>query len=76
MIEYIDEHLYFLTAFDVPYTNNAAERSCRKVKTKKNVSHQFVSKDMADSYARAMTIIETARQNHKSVLSELENILR
>ena len=76
MIEYIDEHLYFLADFDVPYTNNAAERSCRKVKTKKNVSHQFVSKDMADSYARAMTIIETARQNHKSVLSELENILR
>ena len=46
------------------------------MKTKKNVSHQFVSKDMADSYARAMTIIETARQNHKSLLSELENIQR
>ena len=76
MIEYIEEHLLFLRDFDVPYTNNAAERSCRKIKTKKNVSHQFVSLEGAISYARTMTIIETARQNKQSVLSAIENIMK
>ena len=76
MTEYVEEHLLFLRDFDVPYTNNAAERSCRKVKTKKNVSHQFVSKSGAESYASAMTIIETARQNKESALSAIENIMK
>ena len=76
MMEYAEEHLLFLRDFDVPYTNNAAERSCRKVKTKKNVSHQFVSKAGAKSYAQAMTVIETARQNKESALSAIENIMK
>lgn len=76
MMEYIEEHLLFLRDFDVPYTNNAAERSCRKVKTKKNISHQFMSRAGAESYARAMTIIETSRQNKESVLTAIENIMK
>lgn len=36
--KYVDEHLRFIENFDVPYTNNAAERQCRAIKTKKNVS--------------------------------------
>ena len=76
MTEYVEEHLLFLRDFDVPYTNNAAERNCRKVKTKKNVSHQFVSEAGAESYAHAMTIIETARQNKESALTAIENIMK
>lgn len=76
MREYIEEHLLFLRDFDVPYTNNAAEKCCRKVKTKKNISYQFMSKAGADNYARAMTIIETARLNKENVLSTIENIMK
>lgn len=76
MREYIEEHLLFLRDFDVPYTNNAAEKCCRKVKTKKNISYQFMSKAGADNYARAMTIIETARLNKENVLTTIENIMK
>lgn len=76
MREYIEEHLLFLRDFDVPYTNNAAEKCCRKVKTKKNISYQFMSKAGADNYARVMTIIETARLNKENVLSTIENIMK
>lgn len=76
MREYIEEHLLFLRDFDVPYTNNAAEKCCRKVKTKKNISYQFMSKAGADNYARAMTIIETARLNKENVVSAIENIMK
>lgn len=62
-MEYAEEHLLFLRNFDVPYINKATERICRKVKTKENVSRQFVSKAGAKSYAQEMTVIETARQN-------------
>lgn len=75
MRAYIDEHLLFLRDFSVPYTNNAAERSCRKIKMKKNVSHQFVSEEGAVSYAKAMTIIETSRMNGKNAIKEIEKIM-
>lgn len=66
----------FLTDGRIPLDNNAAERNCRKVKTKKNVSHQFVSEEGAESYEHAMTIIETARQNKESALTAIENIMK
>lgn len=75
MMEYIDEHLLFLRDFDVPYTNNEAERSCRKVKTKKNISKQFGSLEGAQAYATAITVIETARITGKNPLREIERII-
>ena len=38
MFQYKEQHLLFLRDFNVPYTNNAAERGCRAVKKKKNIS--------------------------------------
>ena len=75
MMEYIDEHLLFLTDFDVPYTNNEAERCCRKIKTKKNASHQFISEESAQSYASVMSVIETARRKGNNPLREIEKII-
>ena len=68
MMEYIDEHLLFLRDFDVPYTNNEAERCCRKIKTKKNASHQFISEESVQAYASVMSVIETARRKGNSPL--------
>ena len=75
MIAYMDNHLLFPRNFDVPYTNNEAERCCRKVKTKKNVSHQFVSQEGVKAYASIMTVIETARRKKENPLKEIEKIM-
>ena len=75
MMEYIDEHLLFLRDFDVPYTNNEAERCCRKIKTKKNASHQFISEESVQAYASVMSVIETARRKGNSPLKEIEKII-
>ena len=75
MKKYLDEHLRFITDFKVPYTNNEAERQCRIIKTKKNSSHQFVSFDMAKSYATFTSIIQTAKKRKQNVLKSIEDIL-
>ena len=73
--KYVDEHLRFIEDFDVPYTNNAAERQCRAIKTKKNVSGQFVSIKNAQNYADIMTIIQTSKLRQQNVLESIEKIM-
>ena len=70
---YQKDHLRYVTDFRVPYTNNEAERGCRVIKTKKNVSRQFKSKEGADAYASMMTVIMTARK--ENVLKTMESLL-
>ena len=72
---YQKDHLRYVTDFRVPYTNNEAERGCRVIKTKKNVSRQFKSKEGADAYASMMTVIMTARKRKENVLKTMEGIL-
>ena len=72
---YQEDHLRYVTDFRVPYTNNKAERGCRVIKTKKNVSRQFKSKEGADAYASMMTVIMTARKRKENVLKTMEGIL-
>ena len=72
---YQEDHLRYVTDFRVPYTNNEAERGCRVIKTKKNVSRQFKSKEGADAYASMMTVIMTARKRKENVLKTMESIL-
>lgn len=72
----IDDHLLFIEDFDVPYTNNKAERGCRKVKTKKNVSGQFITKSGADAYASIISVIQTARDNGENALEAIEKIMK
>ena len=43
MKEYANEHLLFLKDFDVPFTNNAAERQARAAKAHKKISGQCYS---------------------------------
>ena len=76
MIERIEEHLLFLRNFDVPYTNNEAEKVCRVVKTKKNISYQFKSNEGADAYASIMSIIMTARKNGDNALKAIEKVMK
>ena len=75
MNEYKEEHLRFLTDFNVPYSNNAAERGCRAVKKKKNISGYAESLDNVNDYCALLTIQETARMKNKNPLEEYTKIM-
>lgn len=71
--EYADDHLRFLTNFNVGFTNNLAERGFRCVKTKLKVSG-FRNLDYAGYYCNAISIINTCRAqsvNVKTILTEI-----
>lgn len=74
MIEYKDEHLRFIKDFRVPYTNNAAERQCRAIKSKKKASGQFVSFTGAEAYADVLTVMQTSKLRHENTLANIESI--
>ena len=75
MIKFKDDHLRFITDFSVPYTNNAAERQCRVVKTKKKISGQFVSEDSAAAYTDILTLLQTANLRNENALAYLARVL-
>lgn len=66
--EYKEEHLRFIKNFDVPFSNNEAERNLRKIKIKLNVSKRFGKLECAKKFAIIKTIIETAKKQHKDIL--------
>ena len=75
MYKYKDEHLLFLRDFNVPYTNNAAERGCRAVKKKKNISGYAENLDNLNDYCALLTIQETARIKKQNPLEEYTRIM-
>ena len=67
--------MLFLRDFNVPYTNNAAERGCRAVKKKKNISGYAESISNVNDYCALLTIQETARMKNKNPLEEYTRIM-
>lgn len=70
------EYLEWARDFRVPFSNNAAERTLRKVKAKKKASGQFVSMTGARAYASEMSTVETARQRGENILEALESLMK
>ncbi len=67
-LEYQEQHLLFIKNVEVPFDNNMAERALRMIKTKKNVSGGFRSKDLAENtksflqcQKQEMNLFETAK---------------
>ena len=48
----------------------------KEVKTKKNVSGQFATKNGADAYASIISVIQTARDNGGNALKAIEKIMK
>jgi len=67
MRDFRDNHLYFLSHPEVDYTNNISERELRKFKRKQKQAVVLRSDSGGQHICDALTIIETARMQHKNV---------
>jgi transposase len=68
---YKTETLRFLTDFDVPFTNNLAERDLRMMKVKTKISGAFRTLEGAVDFARLRSVISTAKKQALNVLYTL-----
>ena len=73
--KYLEQHLLFVNDFEVPFSNNEAERNLRSIKIKMNVSKRFGNVECAKVYARIKSIIETAKKKKEDIREIMENIL-
>lgn len=76
MLVFKEDHLRFIEDFRVPYTNNNAERQCRAVKAKKNVSGQFVSELGGEAYVSILSLLQTAKLKNENALETLERLFQ
>ena len=72
--EYEPEALLFMIDFDVPFTNNLAERDVRMPKTKMKISGGFRSKQGAKVFARIRGFVSTTKKKGKNVLDGLISV--
>jgi transposase-like protein len=74
MKKYEQETLLFMLDFDVPFTNNLAERDIRMPKAKQKISGGFRSADGANAFARIRSFVSTAKKNGKDVFDGVVSI--
>lgn len=73
--EYKEEHLRFIKNFEVPFSNNEAERNLRSIKIKLNISKRFGKIECAKNFATIKTIIETSKKQDKDIFEVFNEIL-
>jgi len=78
LLDRLEKHkdwvLLFMSDFDVPFTNNLAERDLRPYKVKLKVSWCFRSNLWAKYYCRIKSYISTMKKNWYNVFDSLKNI--
>jgi len=72
--KYEPETLLFMLDFDVPFTNNLAERDVRMPKAKQKISGGFRSDDGAKAFARIRGFISTVKKKGKNVFDGLVSV--
>ena len=75
LLEYQEEHLLFIKNFEVPFDNNMAERALRMIKTKKNVSGGFRSKDLAENFCDIRSLFGSGKKQNKNLFEIAKKIL-
>jgi len=69
--DYKPDILRFAFDWDIPFTNNEAERCVRFSKVKEKISGCFRTKDGADGFVRLMSYIGTAKKHQVSAYDAL-----
>lgn len=72
--EYKQEHLHFLTNFDVPFDNNGSERGARFFKGKLKVVGGFRSEEGARNYVKIASLISTLKKQQTNIYVTVNDI--
>lgn len=76
LTEYEQETLLFMLDFDVPFTNNLAERDIRMPKAKQKISGGFRSENGAKAFARIRGFVSTVKKKGKNVFDGLVSVFK
>ena len=76
LTDYEQETLLFMIDFDVPFTNNLAERDIRMPKGKQKISGGFRTYEGAKRFARIRGFISTVKKKGKSVFDGLASVFK
>ena len=75
LIKYKNNYLMWVLRFEIPFTNNLAERALRPSKTKQKISGQFANVTNARYFASIRSYIETCKRNgineHQAIIKLL-----
>ncbi len=71
--EYKDEHLRFLSNFNAPFGNNAAEQDAHFMKNKTRVSGGFRSEEGADNHMIIASVISSAKKQKLNPYTVIKN---
>ena len=72
--KYKENHLLFVYDYTVPFSNNAAERDLRWIKTQQKVSGCHRSYGGAVISARLMSFVKTLKKRKLAVLAAIKDI--
>ena len=73
--KYKQNHLLFLSRFDVAFDNNLSERDLRKCKTRQKMSGGFRAKKGAEMYCRILSFIETCKRQAIDVFGAIVRVV-
>jgi transposase-like protein len=71
--EYKQQHLMFLSDFQVPFDNNLAERDLRMIKSKTKVSGCFRGSEGGSVFATIKSYTSTLRKNSQNIFEGIKN---
>lgn len=74
--KYKKNHLYFIYDFKIWFDNNTSERDLRIIKNKTKISGGFRSKDGADAFVNALSIIKTSIKKGINPFESIQRVFR
>ncbi|MDR1739817.1 MAG: transposase [Bacteroidales bacterium] len=69
-----DNYMLFMRDYDVPFTNNQAERDLRHCKTKQKVSGCFRSRQGIKDYCKIRSFLDTANKRGQNLFLALQSL--